>query len=107
MEKISPLIKSLKKEDSNPWSQTPPFLCSKVDTCSWTPVAHTCNPSYSGGRDRENESSKPAQASILKIPITTRTGGVAQGEVKKKNRYLVNFQNLWSKFMYMQIPNTF
>jgi hypothetical protein len=23
------------------------------------PVAHTCNPSYSGGRDQENRSSKP------------------------------------------------
>jgi hypothetical protein len=36
-------------------------------------VAHTCNPSYSGGRDQENPGSKPAQANssrdpILKIP---------------------------------------
>jgi hypothetical protein len=28
----------------------------------WTPVAHTCNPSYSGGRDQEDHGSKPAQA---------------------------------------------
>jgi hypothetical protein len=27
-------------------------------------VAHTCNPSYSGGKDRENHGSKPAQANI-------------------------------------------
>jgi hypothetical protein len=38
-------------------------------------VAHTCNPSYSGGRDQEDHSSKPAQANssqdpISKIPIT-------------------------------------
>jgi hypothetical protein len=26
-------------------------------------VAHTCNPSYSGGRDKEDHGSKPAQAS--------------------------------------------
>jgi hypothetical protein len=25
-------------------------------------VAHTCNPSYSGGRDQEDHGSKPAQA---------------------------------------------
>jgi hypothetical protein len=27
---------------------------------SWVPVADTCNPSYSGGRDQEDVSSKPA-----------------------------------------------
>jgi hypothetical protein len=37
-------------------------------------VAHTCNPSFSGGRDQEDPSSKPAwanssQDSILKKPI--------------------------------------
>jgi hypothetical protein len=29
---------------------------------NWAPVAHACNPSYSGGRDQEVHSSKPAQA---------------------------------------------
>jgi hypothetical protein len=29
---------------------------------SWVPVAHICNPSYSGGRDQEDHSSKPARA---------------------------------------------
>jgi hypothetical protein len=38
------------------------------------PVAHTYNPSYSGGRDQEDHGLKPAQANIsrdpvLKIPI--------------------------------------
>jgi hypothetical protein len=28
---------------------------------SWAPGAHTCNLSYSGGRDQENHSSRPAQ----------------------------------------------
>jgi hypothetical protein len=48
-------------------------------------VAHTCNPSYSGGRDWEDHGAKPAQANsfqlpISKIPNTKRIGGVAQGE---------------------------
>jgi hypothetical protein len=40
-------------------------------------VAHACNPSYSGGRDQEDQGSKPAQANslwdpILKKPITKK-----------------------------------
>jgi hypothetical protein len=27
----------------------------------WAPVAHVCNPSYSGGRDQEDLGSKPVQ----------------------------------------------
>jgi hypothetical protein len=47
-------------------------------------VAHTCNPSYSGGRDQDCDS-KPAQANssqdpILKNDSQKRAGGVAQGE---------------------------
>jgi hypothetical protein len=47
-------------------------------------MAHTCNPSYSGGRDLGDQSSKPAQANSLpdpisKTPIKKRAGGVAQG----------------------------
>jgi hypothetical protein len=48
------------------------------------PVAHTCNPSFSGGRDQEDLGSKPAGANssqdpISKIPNTKGAGGVAQG----------------------------
>jgi hypothetical protein len=32
---------------------------------SWVPVAHTCNTSYSGGRDQEDHSLKPTQANSL------------------------------------------
>jgi hypothetical protein len=51
---------------------------------SWVLVAHAYNPSYSGGREREDCSSKPAWANssrdpILKKPIT-KIGLVAQGE---------------------------
>jgi hypothetical protein len=51
--------------------------------CCWMPVAHACNPSYSGGRDQEDRGSKPARANSLRDPIsknpkTKRAGGVAQ-----------------------------
>jgi hypothetical protein len=47
-------------------------------------VAHAYNPSYSGGRDQEDRSSKPAQANSLRDPIskmpnTKKAGRVAQG----------------------------
>jgi hypothetical protein len=49
------------------------------------PVAHSCNPSYSGGRDQEDRGSKPVQANssqdpISKTPSQNRSGGVPQGE---------------------------
>jgi hypothetical protein len=45
---------------------------------SWVLVAHTCNPSYSGGRDQEDHGSKPAPGkyssdSISKIPNTKQS----------------------------------
>jgi hypothetical protein len=57
----------------------------KKKKTSQVPVAHTCNPSYSGGRNQEDRGSKPAWANssqdpISRIPITKRAGGVAQGE---------------------------
>jgi hypothetical protein len=47
-------------------------------------MAHTCNPSYLGGRNQENHGLKPtgensSQKSVWKKPITKRAGGVAQG----------------------------
>jgi hypothetical protein len=44
---------------------------------SLAPVAHTCNPSYPGGKDHEDHGSKPARANssrhpILKIPNTKK-----------------------------------
>jgi hypothetical protein len=57
----------------------------QINKCHQALVAHICNPSYSGGRDQEDHSSKPAQANsswdpISKTPITKRAGRVAQGE---------------------------
>jgi hypothetical protein len=39
---------------------------------SWEQVAHTCNPSYSGGRDQEDHGSKPALANSLRDPISKK-----------------------------------
>jgi hypothetical protein len=36
---------------------------------SWVLVAHTYNPSYSGGRNQEDHSSKPAWANSSRDPI--------------------------------------
>jgi hypothetical protein len=47
------------------------------------PLAHTCNPSYSGGRDEEDNRSKPAQANSSQNTISKKTiteyGRVPQG----------------------------
>jgi hypothetical protein len=75
---------------------------------SWAPVAHTYNPSYSGGRDQEDRSLKPAQAyssvrAYLKKSLSYKwAGGVAEGEgpefnpkyhKKKKKRSSVVMHN--------------
>jgi hypothetical protein len=39
---------------------------------SLVPVAHACNPSYSGGRQQEDCSSKPAWANSLQDPISKK-----------------------------------
>jgi hypothetical protein len=48
-----------------------PFNCKaggfiEIEKCktSWAPVAYTCNPSYSGGRDQEDCGSKPGWATV-------------------------------------------
>jgi hypothetical protein len=55
----------------------------------WVTVAHTCNPSYTGGRDQEDRGGlKPAQANSSSRPYLkkkktlhkNRAGGVAQRE---------------------------
>jgi hypothetical protein len=61
----------------------------KDQSFCWAPVAHTCEPSYSGGRDQEGCSSKPAWANSSRDPIskkkkqkkklhTKRAGGTVQ-----------------------------
>jgi hypothetical protein len=53
----------------------------------WVPVAHTCNPSSSGGRDQYNHCLKLAQANSLRDPISkiaihNKAGGMAQAAVR-------------------------
>jgi hypothetical protein len=54
----------------------------KLYLWSWALVAHTCNLSYSGGKDQEDHSSKPARAIVLsrKTFHRNRAGGMAQCE---------------------------
>jgi hypothetical protein len=69
---------------------------------SWVPVAHVCNPSYSGGRDQEDHGLKLAQVNSLWDPISKnpsqkRGGGVAQDvgpEFKSQYHKKKSFQNL-------------
>jgi hypothetical protein len=53
-------------------------------TLSRALIPHSCNPSYSGGRDQEDLGLKPDGANSLsdpsqKNPSQKRAGGVAQG----------------------------
>jgi hypothetical protein len=62
-----------------------PVLCKTRFKETESQPAHAYNPSYSGGRDQEDRSLKPAQANssrnlILKNPSQKRAGGLAQGE---------------------------
>jgi hypothetical protein len=95
------------------------LLVSSLSQKKWTNkpgiVVRACNPSYSGGRDQEAQSWRPAWANslrdpILKNPSQNRTGGVAQvvkclpskcealssnpNTEKKKKVYLKNGQGL-------------
>jgi hypothetical protein len=53
------------------------FFSEKKMSKGWVPVAHACNLSYSEGRDHEDRSSKPVQATssrdlITKMPNTQK-----------------------------------
>jgi hypothetical protein len=74
---------------------------------SQAPRAHACNPSYSGGRDQEDLSSKPARETVCKNLSwekkkknlsQKRASGVAQGvgpelQEKKKSCALIKWRN--------------
>jgi hypothetical protein len=62
-------------------------------------VAHTCNPSYSGGRDQENLSSKPAPGKEFPRPYLRKTHHKkGQSNSSSKNSYLVSMRS------YVQTP---
>jgi hypothetical protein len=69
-------------------------------------VAHTCNPSYSGGREQEDHGLKPAGTTSSQDPISktlhkSQAGGVAQGEGPAKKKEFVIFNTI--VFSYMSI----
>jgi hypothetical protein len=54
-----------------------------MEKVHWAQVAHTCNPSYSGSRDQEDHSLKPALQMFIRYYVfkksQKRTGGWAEG----------------------------
>jgi hypothetical protein len=68
---------------------------NKKHIISWAPVAHACNPSYSGGRDQEDWSSKPASANSSLIPYLKKAvhkiGLVEPLYHKKKKKKAYNY----------------
>jgi hypothetical protein len=42
----------------------------KTSEFGQAPVAHTCNPNYSGGRDQKDHNLKPAQTNSSQDPIS-------------------------------------
>jgi hypothetical protein len=49
------------------------FFFNSKEVVSQVPVAHTSNPSYSGGRDQEDHGWKPAWANHSQDPILKKT----------------------------------
>jgi hypothetical protein len=47
-------------------------IATRVHNC-WAPVAHAYNPSYSGGRNQEDHSSKPAPGKQATRPYLKKT----------------------------------
>jgi hypothetical protein len=43
-----------------------------INYSCWVLVAHASNPNYSGGRDQEDRSSKPAWANSLQDPVSKK-----------------------------------
>jgi hypothetical protein len=71
---------------------TGPLLKRQKETnLGWAPAAHTCNPSYSGGRHQEDRSSKSAWANISQDPVTCwyrSAAGRCQGSLPLQAREL-------------------
>jgi hypothetical protein len=70
------------------------------------PVAHSCNPSYSGGRDQEDRSLKSAQANSWRDPISKNTitknwaGGVDQDEGPE---FKPQYQKKWHLYKVIEV----
>jgi hypothetical protein len=53
---------------SSPYTVSPSSSSFQIRCIRWVLVAHTCNPSYSGGKDQEILNSRPVGDLIWKIP---------------------------------------
>jgi hypothetical protein len=51
---------------------------------AWVPLAHTYNPSYSGGRDQEDRGLKPAWANRFLRPYLEKTHYLKKKKKKKR-----------------------
>jgi hypothetical protein len=68
---MAQVVKHLPSECEAPSSNTTTVKKKKkkkIKKKSWAPMAYTCDPSYSGGRDQEDHSSKPGQANSSTRP---------------------------------------
>jgi hypothetical protein len=54
------------------------YSAIKRNTC-WEPVAHAYYPSYSGGRDQEDQGLKPAQGTSSRDPISKKIPSQKKG----------------------------
>jgi hypothetical protein len=52
------------------------------------PVAHTCNPSYLGGRDQEYQGLKPAGQTVLETLYCKHPSQKRAGATKRKDRQM-------------------
>jgi hypothetical protein len=65
--------------EENPWEKEKAAISKSrteagpEETNPRMAVAHTCNPSYLGGRDQEDRDLKPAKANSLRDPISNIT----------------------------------
>jgi hypothetical protein len=58
-----------------------------------TPVSHTCNPNYSGGRDQKHHGPKPAQRVCETLSPPNRADGVAEVVEHLPSKYEVLCSN--------------
>jgi hypothetical protein len=78
------------------------MVVTKITIMSQALVAHTCNPSYSGGRDQEDRGLKPAWANSfqdpnLKIPDTKQGWWSGSSDRAPSVRSLIQTQILQKK----------
>jgi hypothetical protein len=64
------------------------FVCIQEKKNPWESVVHTCNPSYSGGRDQKDLGLKPRQivAEWLKVKAWSSSSSTTRKKEKQKKK---------------------